>query len=227
MGDVLRVSLIQTDIVWEDKRANLDKYAAILSHITGDCDLVVFPEMFTTGFSMRAEDLAECIDGETITEVKKWSRNYNVAIAGSFIARAGNVCFNRGFFIEPDGSEHYYDKRHLFRMGEEGRHFVSGSEKLVVNYRGWNICLLVCYDLRFPVWCRNVGNEYDLLLFLLENPNIVFNKEVLFDRVWGLEAFGDASTVTVHIQRIRDKIEKNSENKYIETVWGAGYRFRA
>ena len=102
MGDVLRVSLIQTDIVWEDKRANLDKYATILSHITGDCDLVVFPEMFTTGFSMRAEDLAECIDGETITEVKKWSRNYNVAIAGSFIARAGNVCFNRGFFIEPD-----------------------------------------------------------------------------------------------------------------------------
>ena len=91
MGDVLRVSLIQTDIVWEDKRANLDKYATILSHITGDCDLVVFPEMFTTGFSMRAEDLAECIDGETITEVKKWSRNYNVAIAGSFIARAGNV----------------------------------------------------------------------------------------------------------------------------------------
>ena len=129
MGDVLRVSLIQTDIVWEDKRANLDKCAAILSHITGDCDLVVFPEMFTTGFSMRAEDLAECIDGETITEVKKWSRNYNVAIAGSFIARAGNVCFNRGFFIEPDGSEHYYDKRHLFRMGEEGRHFVSGAEK--------------------------------------------------------------------------------------------------
>ena len=170
MGDVLRVSLIQTDVVWEDKRANLDKYAAILSHITGDCDLVVFPEMFTTGFSMRAEDLAECIDGETITEVKKWSRNYNVAIAGSFIARAGNVCFNRGFFIEPDGSEHYYDKRHLFRMGEEGRHFVSGSEKLVVNYRGWNICLLVCYDLRFPVWCRNVGNEYDLLLFVANWP---------------------------------------------------------
>ena len=128
MGDVLRVSLIQTDIVWEDKRANLDKCAAILSHITGDCDLVVFPEMFTTGFSMRAEDLAECIDGETITEVKKWSRNYNVAIAGSFIARAGNVCFNRGFFIEPDGSEHYYDKRHLFRMGEEGRHLSQGRK---------------------------------------------------------------------------------------------------
>lgn len=101
MGDVLRVSLIQTDIVWEDKRTNLNKYAAILSHITGDCDLVVFPEMFTTGFSMRAEDLAECIDGETITEVKKWSRNYNVAIAGSFIARAGNVCFNRGFLSSP------------------------------------------------------------------------------------------------------------------------------
>ena len=101
MGDVLRVSLIQTDVVWEDKRANLNKYAAILSHITGDCDLVVFPEMFTTGFSMRAEDLAECIDGETITEVKKWSRNYNVAIAGSFIARAGNVCLIGDFLSSP------------------------------------------------------------------------------------------------------------------------------
>ena len=89
MGDVLRVSLIQTDVVWEDKRANLNKYAAILSHITGDCDLVVFPEMFTTGFSMRAEDLAECIDGETITEVKKWSRNYNVVmfvLIGDFLS---------------------------------------------------------------------------------------------------------------------------------------------
>ena len=151
MGDVLRVSLIQTDIVWEDKRANLDKYAAILSHITGDCDLVVFPEMFTTGFSMRAEDLAECIDGETITEVKKWSRNYNVAIAGSFIARAGNVCFNRGFFIEPDGSEHYYDKRHLFiaraienaayvcgvnRIGQDETSMVYRGDTMAIGVKG-------------------------------------------------------------------------------------------
>lgn len=170
MSDVLRVSLMQTDIVWENKQYNLAEYAAWLRGLAGRCDVAVFPEMFTTGFSMRAEELAEPTSGETITTVKSWAREYGMAIAGSFIARENGACFNRGFFIQPDGTEYYYDKRHLFRMGEEGHHFLPGQQRLVVKYKGWNIALQICYDLRFPVWNRNVNNEYDLLLFVANWP---------------------------------------------------------
>ncbi len=168
--DTLRVALIQTDIVWEDKRANLANCAATLAHLTGDCDLAILPEMFTTGFSMNADTLAEPVEGETLTTIKRWAAEYDMAIAGSIIARDGQGCHNRGFFVTPEGETTYYDKRHLFRMGEEGRHFQAGIRRPIIHYRGWNILLQVCYDLRFPVWCRNVGNEYDLLIFVASWP---------------------------------------------------------
>ncbi len=168
--DSLRVSLIQTDIVWEDKQANLSRCATTLASLAGRCDVAVLPEMFTTGFSMNAEALAEALDGETITTIKRWAIDYGMAIAGSYIACDEQGCFNRAFFITPEGESHYYDKKHLFRMGEEGRHFIPGHERPIIHYRGWNILLLVCYDLRFPVWCRNVDNRYDLLLFVANWP---------------------------------------------------------
>ena len=170
MNELLRVALVQTDIVWEDKEQNRARCAAVLERLAGHCDLVVLPEMFTTGFSMRAEALAEPVSGPTVEVLTSWARQYNLAVAGSFMAREGEVCYNRGFLVTPDGTPHYYDKRHLFRMGEEGRHFAAGDHKLVVNYRGWNIALQVCYDLRFPVWCRNVNNEYDLMLVVANWP---------------------------------------------------------
>ncbi len=168
--DALRVSLIQTDIVWEDKEANLLHCADALAPLAGQCDVAVLPEMFSTGFSMNAEALAEPVDGTTIATVKQWASEYGMAIAGSYIARDERGCFNRAFFITPEGEEHYYDKKHLFRMGEEGKHFLPGNERPIIHYKGWNILLLVCYDLRFPVWCRNVDNEYDLLLFVASWP---------------------------------------------------------
>ena len=170
MSDSLRVALLQTDSAWEDKLSNLEACETLLSRLAGRCDIAVFPEMFTTGFSMRAEALSEPVTGPTVTALKHWAGVYGMAVAGSFIAREGDECFNRGFFIQPDGVEYYYDKRHLFRMGEEGTHFVAGKRRLVINYKGWNISLLICYDLRFPVWCRNVDNEYDLLLFVANWP---------------------------------------------------------
>ncbi len=168
--DILKVSLIQTDIAWENKPENLARCATALAPLAGRCDVAVLPEMFSTGFSMNAEALAEPVDGETITTVKQWAKEYGMAIAGSYIACDERGCFNRAFFITPEGEAHYYDKKHLFRMGEEGKHFLPGSERPIIHYKGWNILLLVCYDLRFPVWCRNVGNEYDLLLFVASWP---------------------------------------------------------
>ena len=170
MDDLLRVALVQTDIVWEDKARNRERCAQVLEQLAGRCDLAVLPEMFTTGFSMRAEELSEPVSGPTVEALVAWARRYRMALAGSFMAREGERCYNRGFIVTPDGEAHYYDKRHLFRMGEEGRHFAAGNRHLIVNYRGWNIALQVCYDLRFPVWCRNVNNGYDLLLVVANWP---------------------------------------------------------
>ena len=166
----LRVSLLQTDIFWENKAGNLYKQDATLSALAGKADLVILPEMFTTGFSMNAVTLAENEEGETIAALKKWAGMYDMAIAGSFIAREGKDCYNRGFLALPSGDICFYDKRHLFRMGDEGRFFTEGKQRLIVEYKGWKICLLVCYDLRFPVWCRNRDNEYDLLIFVASWP---------------------------------------------------------
>jgi predicted amidohydrolase len=165
MDNELRISLVQTNIVWENKPQNLEFCSEALRALSGKSDLAVFPEMFSTGFSMKAARLAETNDGETISLLKSLASENGVALCGSFLAKDdGERIFNRGFFIRPDGKTDFYDKRHLFRMGEENTNFEAGEKPLIVSYRGWNIRLIICYDLRFPVWCRNRGNEYDLLV---------------------------------------------------------------
>ena len=126
--------------------------------------------MFSTGFSMQSKILAEPNSGETITTLKQWAAKFQLAICGSYIATENELFYNRAFFLTPEGEEFYYDKRHLFRMGREAEHFSAGDKRLIIPYHGWNICLLVCYDLRFPVWSRNVGNEYDLLIYVANWP---------------------------------------------------------
>lgn len=160
------VSLLQSGIVWEDKKKNLAYYGELLRRVSGKTDLAMLPELFTTGLSMRVRDLSEPIDGETISSVKRWVAEYDIAIVGSFIASEGGRYYNRAFFITPDGREYYYDKRHLFRMAGEDRNFAAGEKRLIIDYRNWKICPMVCYDLRFPVWTRNVDNEYDVLIFV-------------------------------------------------------------
>lgn len=173
----MRVSILQTDIVWEDKQANLRLLHDKLTMLNEDTDLVVLPEMFSTGFSMNSSMLAEPVDGTTIEMLQQWAKEFGVAITGSFIAhdmlrQSGKPhCYNRAFFITPEGENHYYDKRHLFRMGSEPEHFMPGKNpRHIIQYRGWNILLLVCYDLRFPVWSRNINNEYDLLIYVANWP---------------------------------------------------------
>lgn len=170
MADKLRVSMIQSHIIWEDRDENLSYYGELLRRVSGRTDIAVLPETFTTGFSMNVEKLADTVDGLTVSVIKEWARKYKLAVVGSFIARQGDKFFNRAFFITPEGEVHFYDKRHLFRMAGEDKHFSSGTQRTIVHYKNWNICLCVCYDLRFPVWSRNVENEYDLLIYVANWP---------------------------------------------------------
>ena len=166
MTEDLRISMIQSHIIWEDREENLGYYGELLRRVSGRTDLAVLPETFTTGFSMDVEKQADTMDGRTVPTIKEWAKKYKLAVAGSFIAKDNGKFYNRAFFITPEGEEYYYDKRHLFRMAEEDKHFSAGDKRLIVPYKGWNICLQVCYDLRFPVWSRNVNNEYDLLIYV-------------------------------------------------------------
>ncbi len=168
----LNVALLQNDIVWEDVTANLHACEAVLAALDSHVNLAVLPEMFTTGFSMSATRYAEEGEGTTLSILKRWAAQYDTAIAGSYIAREGESCYNRGFFVKPDGEVTFYDKRHLFRMGDEGKVFTAGDRRCIVEYRGWRIALFICYDLRFPVWSRNVDNEYDLALYVASWPQV-------------------------------------------------------
>ena len=173
MSDLLRISLLQTDIVWEDKTTNLCQLRKHLETLGGETDMIVLPEMFSTGFSMNAVSLAESDQGGTIAFLKQLAREYGIALAGSFIAlneTPANTYANRAFFLTPQGDEYYYDKRHLFRMGGENQYFLPGNTRPIIRYKGWNILLLICYDLRFPVWSRNMNNEYDLLIYVANWP---------------------------------------------------------
>lgn len=167
--DKLQVTIIQSDIQWENVRANLDRYDEMITH-SGETDLLIFPEMFTTGFSMNPERLKEPMDGPSVKWMKKLAQEKNACVTGSLIINDNNSIFNRAVWVFPDGELLTYDKRHLFTMGEENRHYVSGEKRLIVDFRGWRFFPLICYDLRFPVWSRNTEN-YDVLLYMANWPS--------------------------------------------------------
>lgn len=176
--DILNISLIQTDLVWEDKSANLEHLSNLLAaELDSQTDLVVLPEMFSTGFSMNPEKLFERDDSGAVDWMKLQAKTYNAAIVGSIIFKEANKYFNRLFFVLPDGSYQTYNKRHLFSFADEEKYYTAGTERIILNFRGWRICPLICYDLRFPEWCRNCSldgmkaeSEYDLLLFVANWP---------------------------------------------------------
>ncbi len=166
----LRVSLLQLDLIWEDAVANKSKIESLLED-TPESDLIILPEMFTTGFSMNAVLLSEPMDGPTIDWMRNLSKEKNAAITGSLIISEEGKYYNRLLWVEPDGSVQTYDKRHLFSMAREHETYTAGSERLIVDWRGWRICPLVCYDLRFPVYSRNTS-AYDLLIYVANWPAI-------------------------------------------------------
>jgi predicted amidohydrolase len=165
----LSVTLIQKNLAWEDSRANLEQFTAVMDG-AGHTDLIVLPEMFSTGFSMNAEKLAEPMDGSSVRWMQTQAKERNAVVTGSMIVREGGNLFNRLIWAVPDGRMLTYDKRHLFRMTGEHNIFNAGRERLTAELKGWRICPLICYDLRFPVWSRNAGNAYDLLIFIANWP---------------------------------------------------------
>jgi len=166
----MKLTIIQDNIVFGNKAANLQCVEKHLQMLAGKTELAVLPEMFTTGFCTDKPELAETMRGETVQKLQQWAIDFNLAIAGSFIACEDEKLFNRGFFVFPDGRIETADKRHLFSLGGEDKYFSAGNKRLIVNYSGFKILLLVCYDLRFPVWSRCVNNEYDLIIYVANFP---------------------------------------------------------
>ena len=166
----LKLTIIQTDIIWEDRQKNLQNYESLLDNHKERSDLIVLPEMFTTGFTMNTADLAEEMNGNAVKWMRTYSAKLNTAMIGSVIIKENGHFYNRLIVVKPDSEEiEYYDKRHLFRMGNEHRNYSEGSRKLIFDIKGWKICPLICYDLRFPVWSRNIG-DYDVLIYVANWP---------------------------------------------------------
>lgn len=174
----LRVSLCQADLAWEDPQANFKLFEQLFEQIE-QTDLILLPEMFNTGFSMRSADLAEQMDGATVNWMRMQADKQQAVICGSLIVLENGKYFNRLIWMKPNGKYETYDKRHLFRMANENDHFSAGNKRLIVELKGWKIMPLVCYDLRFPVWSRNrfetdrntfAKAEYDLLVYIANWP---------------------------------------------------------
>ncbi|WP_027138331.1 amidohydrolase [Gaetbulibacter saemankumensis] len=169
MQDQLKVALIQSDLVWEHPKENRKAFAEKIASMTSPVDIIVLPEMFTTGFTMNASAVAESMDGKSVLWMQKIARKTNAAVTGSLIISEDGKYFNRLLFIEPNGAITSYDKRHTFTLAGEEKVFARGNQKLTLDYKGWKLCPLVCYDLRFPVWARNTEN-YDVLLYVANWP---------------------------------------------------------
>ena len=168
LTDRLRVAALPLDIAWADKKANFEAVEKAFKYLPESTDIVVLPELFSTGYAddeALVKDLAERNTGQTIDFIKALAAKHQCAVAGSFLASTPPGVYNRAFFIEPSGEETFYDKRHLFSLSREATIFHQGVDELkVVRFRGWNVSMIVCYDLRFPVWCRCRKNHYDILL---------------------------------------------------------------
>jgi len=186
----LKITIIQANLHWENKEANIIMFSEKINAISESTDLIVLPEMFTTGFSMNPQKFAEPMDGVTVSWMREKAKEKNCAITGSFICVENENYFNRLIWMSADGTYSAYDKRHLFRMANEDSCYSVGEKKIIVELKGWKICPIVCYDLRFPVWSRNklvitneekinkttipeqLQYEYDVLLYVANWPEV-------------------------------------------------------
>lgn len=170
MENELNTALIQTELVWEDPQSNRSMLEDKLKTLGSKVDLIILPEMFTTGFSMNPATCFETMDGESLKWLKQMASKLNAAICGSLIIKESGRFYNRFVFVDPDGSVTHYDKRHTFTLAGEDKAYSPGNQKVILSYMGWKICPLICYDLRFPVWSRNT-EDYDLLIYVANWPD--------------------------------------------------------
>ncbi|WP_268224892.1 amidohydrolase [Sinomicrobium oceani] len=169
MQDMLKTALIQTSLFWEDREANRNMLRQKIKQLDPDTDLVILPEMFTSGFTMTPEAVSEEMNGETLRWIKETAREFDIAITGSVVITEQDRFYNRLLFVHPEGTVEQYDKKHAFSLAGEDEVYDTGNDRLIVAYKGWKICPLICYDLRFPVWSRNT-EDYDMLLYVANWP---------------------------------------------------------
>tara|TARA_R110002049_G_scaffold289046_1_gene471755 strand:- start:4655 stop:5434 length:780 start_codon:yes stop_codon:yes gene_type:complete len=169
MQENLKIVLIQADLVWENPKQNRENFTKKIENISEEVDLIVLPEMFVTGFTMHAEKVAESMDGDTVSWMQNMAKATNAAVVGSLVIKENNKYYNRLLFVEASGYISAYNKRHTFTLVGEDKIYTAGTEKVIINYKGWKICPLICYDLRFPVWARNIA-DYDVLLYVANWP---------------------------------------------------------
>ena len=167
--DDLSITLLQSELVWHQPARNRRAFEAKIAGLD-DTDVIVLPEMFSTGFTMSAKDMAEPMTGETLNWLREMAQSRSAIITGSLIVTEHGRYYNRLIWVEPGGDLKTYDKRHLFRMAEEHHHYAAGSDKLLVDIKGWRVCPLICYDLRFPVWSSNPGG-CDLIIYVANWPS--------------------------------------------------------
>lgn len=165
----LKVSLIQAATHWHDPQANMNMYAQRIESLAGKTDVIVLPETLLSGFTREARANAEGMQGEGVAWMCEMAQRADAAVTGSLVIAENGAIYNRLIWATPEGGLQWYDKRHLFRMAGEHKRYAGGDRRLVVEWRDWRICPLVCYDLRFPVWCRN-REDYDLMLFVANWP---------------------------------------------------------
>jgi len=169
MENELNITILQSDLVWENAPKNRKNFETKIDAITAPTDIIVLPEMFTTGFAMQPEHLAETMDGDTIQWMQKIAKEHNTAICGSIIITENKQYYNRFLFVTPSGEIQFYNKRHLFSLAGEHERYQNDNKQVIIDYKGWKICPLICYDLRFPVWSRNTSN-YDVLIYVANWP---------------------------------------------------------
>lgn len=170
----MKIALIQTDLFWQHASKNRENFDLKIDEIQSEVNLIVLPEMFSTGFTMNASEVAETMQGETIEWMKLKAKQKNAAVTGSVVITENEKFYNRMFFVFPSGEFQYYDKRHSFSLAGEDKVYTCGNKKVIIDYLDWKICLQVCYDLRFPVFVRNVEN-YDLILYVANWPKVRTN----------------------------------------------------
>ena len=210
----MKIALIQSELLWENPIANRNHFEEKINGIDEDIDLIVLPEMFTSGFTMKPEVVAETMQGETVTWLQSLAKAKNTAITGSTVITDNGNFYNRLLFVFPSGEIQFYDKRHLFTLAGEDVIYTAGNDKLIIEYKGWKICPLICYDLRFPVFSRNTV-EYDVLIYVANWPK---TRITAWDALLKARAIENMS-YTVGVNRTGDdnnKLEYNGHSQVVD-----------
>lgn len=209
----MKIALIQSALSWENPEKNREKLGKKIHAISESVDLIILPEMFTSGFTMQPNIVAETMQGETIDWLKQLAKAKNCAITGSLVISENNNFFNRLLFVFPTGEIQFYDKKHLFSLAGEDEVYTAGYKKLIVEYKGWKICPLICYDLRFPVFSRNT-EHYDVLIYVANWPKIRINAWDVLLKARAIENM----SYTIGVNRIGEDANKFEYNGHSQGI---------